>query len=62
MAAESSKQGNDLVVEGASVVQETVDGMHRIADRVKAPDSYRGRGTNGDNHRYGFACPNVPRQ
>jgi len=36
MAAESSKQGNDLVAEGVSVVQETVAGMHRIADRVKA--------------------------
>jgi methyl-accepting chemotaxis protein len=35
MAAESTKQGNDLVVEGVSVVQETVDGMHRIAERVK---------------------------
>jgi methyl-accepting chemotaxis protein len=36
MAAESSKQGNDLVVEGVSIVQETVDGMHRISERVKA--------------------------
>jgi methyl-accepting chemotaxis protein len=36
MAAESSKQGNDLVAEGVSVVQETVNGMHRISERVKA--------------------------
>jgi methyl-accepting chemotaxis protein len=36
MAAESSKQGNDLVMEGVSVVQETVDGMNRISERVKA--------------------------
>jgi methyl-accepting chemotaxis protein len=35
-AAESSKQGNLLVAEGVSVVQETVAGMHRISERVKA--------------------------
>ena len=34
-AAESSKQGNNLVMEGVSVVQETVAGMHRISERVK---------------------------
>jgi methyl-accepting chemotaxis protein len=36
MAAESSKQGNDLAAEGVSVVQETVAGMNRISERVKA--------------------------
>jgi len=36
IAAESTQQGNNLVVEGVSVVQETVAGMNRIAERVKA--------------------------
>jgi methyl-accepting chemotaxis protein len=36
MAAESSKQGNYLAMEGVSVVQETVAGMNRISERVKA--------------------------
>jgi methyl-accepting chemotaxis protein len=36
MAAESTQQGNNLVMEGVSVVQETVAGMDRIAERVKA--------------------------
>jgi methyl-accepting chemotaxis protein len=36
MAAESSKQGKDLAAEGVSVVQETVAGMNRISERVKA--------------------------
>jgi methyl-accepting chemotaxis protein len=36
IAAESPKQGNNLAAEGVSVVRETVEGMHRIADRVKA--------------------------
>jgi methyl-accepting chemotaxis protein len=35
MAAESSRQGSDLATEGAYVVQETVTGMNRIAERVK---------------------------
>jgi methyl-accepting chemotaxis protein len=35
MAAESSRQGTDLAVEGVSVVQETVAGMFRIAEKVK---------------------------
>ncbi len=35
MAAESSRQGNDLATEGAVIVQETVDGMNRITERVK---------------------------
>jgi len=34
-AAESSRQGSDLASEGASVVQVTVAGMNRIAERVK---------------------------
>jgi methyl-accepting chemotaxis protein len=34
-AAESSRQGSDLATEGASVVQVTVTGMNRIAERVK---------------------------
>ncbi len=34
-AAESSRQGNDLATEGASVVQETIAGMNRITDRVR---------------------------
>ncbi len=34
-AAESSRQGSELVTEGASVVQVTVTGMTRIAERVK---------------------------
>jgi methyl-accepting chemotaxis protein len=34
-AAQSSKQGSDLVADGVAVVQETVDGMNRIAGRVK---------------------------
>jgi methyl-accepting chemotaxis protein len=36
MAAESTQQGNNLVMEGVSVVQETVDGMNQISERVKA--------------------------
>jgi methyl-accepting chemotaxis protein len=36
MAAESSRQGNDLVAEGVAVVHGTVDGMNRIAEKVKA--------------------------
>jgi len=36
MAAESSKQGNNLAAEGVFVVQKTVEGMQRIAERVKA--------------------------
>ena len=35
MAADSSRQGSDLAVEGVSVVQETVAGMHRISEKVK---------------------------
>jgi methyl-accepting chemotaxis protein len=35
MAAESSRQGNDLATEGAVIVQETVAGMNRITERVK---------------------------
>jgi len=35
IAAESSRQGSDLVTEGVSVVQETVAGMNRITERVK---------------------------
>jgi len=34
-AAESSRQGSALATEGASVVQVTVTGMNRIAERVK---------------------------
>jgi methyl-accepting chemotaxis protein len=33
-AADSSKQASNLAIEGVSVVQETVTGMGRIADRV----------------------------
>jgi methyl-accepting chemotaxis protein len=36
MAAESSQHSNILVSEGASVIQATVDGMTRIAERVKS--------------------------
>jgi methyl-accepting chemotaxis protein len=35
MAAESSRQGSNLATDGAYVVQETVNGMNRIAERVK---------------------------
>jgi methyl-accepting chemotaxis protein len=35
MAAESSQHSNKLASEGASVIQATVDGMTRIAERVK---------------------------
>ena len=35
MAAESSQRANDSAVSGASIVQETVTVMNRIADRVK---------------------------
>ena len=35
IAAESSRQGSGLATDGAYVVQETVTGMNRIADRVK---------------------------
>ena len=35
MAADSSKQGSELASQGACVVQETITGMNRIADRVK---------------------------
>ncbi len=35
IAAESSRQGSDLATDGAYVVQETVTGMNRIAERVK---------------------------
>ena len=35
MAAESSRQGSALSAEGAAVVQETVAGMFRIAEKVK---------------------------
>lgn len=35
-AAESSRQGSELATEGAYVVQETVAGMNRIAERVRA--------------------------
>ncbi len=35
IAAESSKQGNEMAMEGAAVVQETVAGMNRITERVK---------------------------
>ncbi len=34
-AAESSRQGNEMAMEGAAVVQETVTGMNRITERVK---------------------------
>lgn len=34
-AATSSKQGSELVTDGVAVVQETVAGMNRIAERVK---------------------------
>jgi methyl-accepting chemotaxis protein len=36
MAAESSQHSNKLASEGASVIQATVDGMTRIAERVKS--------------------------
>jgi methyl-accepting chemotaxis protein len=36
MAAESSQHSNTLASEGASVIQATVDGMTRIAERVKS--------------------------
>jgi methyl-accepting chemotaxis protein len=36
MAAESSKQGNDLAIDGAYTVMDTVANMNCIADRVKA--------------------------
>ena len=36
MAAESSQHSNMLASEGASVIQATVDGMTRIAERVKS--------------------------
>jgi len=35
LAAESSRQGSKLAIEGVSVVQETVAGMNRLADKVK---------------------------
>jgi len=35
LAAESSRQGSRLAVEGVSVVQETVAGMNRVAEKVK---------------------------
>ena len=35
MAAESSRRGSDLAVQGVSVVQETVAGMYRISEKVK---------------------------
>ncbi len=35
MAAESSQHSNKLATEGAAVIQATVDGMTRIAERVK---------------------------
>lgn len=35
LAAESSRQGSNLAIEGVSVVQETVAGMSRIAEKVK---------------------------
>jgi methyl-accepting chemotaxis protein len=35
MAAESSKQASELATDGVAVVQETVAGMNRIAERVK---------------------------
>ena len=34
-AADSSRQGAELALQGAAVVQESVAGMHRIADKVK---------------------------
>ncbi len=34
-AAESSRQGNEMAIEGVAVVQETVTGMNRITERVK---------------------------
>jgi methyl-accepting chemotaxis protein len=36
MAAESSQQSNKIASEGSSVIQATVDGMARIAERVKS--------------------------
>ncbi|BCS52323.1 methyl-accepting chemotaxis protein [Geobacter sp. SVR] len=35
-AAESSRHANDLATSGAHIVQSTVDGMERIAERVRA--------------------------
>jgi len=35
LAAESSRQGSKLAIEGVSVVQETVAGMNRLAEKVK---------------------------
>jgi len=35
-AADSSQQGSELATEGAYVVRETVNGMNRIAERVRA--------------------------
>ncbi len=35
MAAESSKRATDLATQGFGIVQETVDGMNRISDRVR---------------------------
>jgi methyl-accepting chemotaxis protein len=35
MAAQSSQQGSTLATDGVSIVQETVAGMHRIAEKVK---------------------------
>jgi len=35
MAAESSRQGSELAVEGVCVVQETIAGMNRISEKVK---------------------------
>jgi methyl-accepting chemotaxis protein len=48
-AAESSQQGSALATEGASVVQVTVTGMNRIAERVKETAStLEGLGSRSD--------------
>jgi methyl-accepting chemotaxis protein len=48
-AAESSRQGSELATEGASVVQVTVTGMNRIAERVKETAStLEGLGSRSD--------------
>ena len=39
LAAESSRQGSKLAIEGVSVVQETVAGMNRLAEKVKCTAS-----------------------
>jgi methyl-accepting chemotaxis protein len=43
MAAESSRKGSDVATEGAFVVQETINGMNRIAERVKETATTLGR-------------------